>query len=149
MVPRKSNSKKNPSCKSTVEKNSLYFSNMQMICINTETHSRKKKPSGITQPNCRDAGNTLCSAHFHHHLLPRAEQKEDIQLQGGFPGHIWLPKQCAHTTFVTWHTACHVKTRFLHGFSLSKLILKRRVLIQELLVYVCIESALSSQMLPV
>lgn len=61
-------------------KNSLYFSNMQTIFINTETHSMKKKPSGITivkLPECYEHAVQHWSPFI---CLPWAEQKKDIQL---------------------------------------------------------------------
>lgn len=54
-------------------------------------------------------------------------------------GQIWLLRQCTHITYLMWFMAYCVKIHILHLFSLFKLILKRCALIQELLMYICIE----------
>lgn len=66
--------------RSIVEKDSLYFSNMQTIFIDIETHSMERKALGINTVKLPECDNNTAAVISSYHLHPRGEQISSFQI---------------------------------------------------------------------
>lgn len=109
-------------------------------------HSEQtEKALGNYTAKCPGAVNTAAPISIPTAFLGQGRRGHPIS--GQFSGANLPPQAMCTPQAVRGHTAHHMETHLLHGLSLSKLIWKRWVLIQELLMYVCTESGVSSQVL--